>query len=235
MTLWRRAPRSVYQVYDEESYLAGEDAPAGMGEPVDSGGPVGVGLPAHEERERMTTLSHGPRAVPLLTFGLLGVVAAVAAIIVVVQLPHRPRAAPAPVVAHRDRTPSTWVSEPQQPKPALRSRLGSPTQAVTAAPAVSAPAASAETPHRFATPSSRGFGKSGGSAVYPSTPLTLPSAAIAGTASWPTSELALADELPAANRLPSASPSSLDDGSPSMSMSPPTGESQIDGEFGFER
>jgi hypothetical protein len=222
VTFWRRTPRSVYQVYDEERYLAGEDAPGGVSEPAGAVGPVG------DEREQMQAQSHGPRVVRLLALGLLGVVTAAAAIIVAVQMLHHTKAVSAPIAARRDHTRSVWTPS-QPPVPAWRAQPGSITRTVRAAPVASAPIVPAAAPPSSAATSSRGFGGSGGTVVSPPTPLTRSSAGIADAASWPTSE------LPPANGSPSANGSLLEGGSSVTSVFPPTNESHVDGEFGFER
>jgi hypothetical protein len=222
MTFWRRAPRSVYQVYDEESYLSGEGAAAGVGEPVGASGPVDAGRPVGDGREHMEALSHGPRAARLLILGLLGVITAVAAIIVAAHVLHHSRAAPSPVAAHRDRTRSAWTAMPQPPTPASRERPRSTTRTVTSAPVASVPALPAPSSHSFAAASSGGSGRSDASAVSPLASPTQPLVGIADAASLPASELPSTDELSSTNAsLPEAA-------------SPSANELHTDGEFGFE-
>ncbi len=191
MTFWQRTPRSVYQVYDEERYLAGEGVPDGVGEPAGTGRPVG------DEREWMQELSHGPRVIRLLVLGLLGVVTAIAATIVAAQVLHHTKAAPVPIAARRDHTRSLWTaSQPHLPASqphlyASRVRPGSTRRTVTSAPVASAPRTPAAVPYS----SIAALGRSGGSAMSPSRPSTRLSAGIAGAASWPTSESHVDDEF----------------------------------------
>jgi hypothetical protein len=209
MTLWHRAPRSVYQVYDEESYLSGEGAAAGVGEPTGASGPAGAGRSAGDGRERMEAPSHGPHAVRLLTLGLLGLVTAIAATIIVVQALHHSQAAPAPVTSHRDRTRSAWTatSQPPMPKPTPASRVqpGSTTRTVTSESVASAPVVPVPPAYISAAVSSGGSGRSGASAISPLASPTGPSAGVADAASLPVGEPLSASE------------------------------SHTDGEFGFER
>jgi hypothetical protein len=245
MTFWRRAPRSVYQVYDEESYLSGEGAPAGVGEPVASdelvstgtpagaSGPAGAGGLAGDERERMVALSHGLRTVRLLALSLLGIVTAIAATIVAAQVLHHSQAAPAPVVAHRDRTRSAWTVTPQPSMPVSRERPRSTTRAATVAPAILAPVAPTRPAHISAAASSRDSERSGSSTASPTSPTRL-SAGVADAASLPASELPSTDESFSTNALPpeGALPASE---LPATDESLSAGESHTYGEFGFEQ
>ncbi len=205
MTLWRRAPRSVYRVYDEESYLSGEGAAAGVGEPAGASPPAGADRSADGGYEQVEALSHSPRVVRLLTLGLLGVVTAIAATIVAAQLLHHSQAAQAPVAVHRDRGRSAWTATPRPPTPAPPVRPGSRTRTATVAPVVSASAIPAPPARISAVVSSGGSGRSGASAVSPLASRMRPSPVVADVALLPAGE--------------------------SLSES----ESHTDGEFGFER
>ena len=204
MTLWRRAPRSVYQVYGEESYLSGEGVAAGVGEPAGADGLPGAGRSTDGGHEQMEALSHSPRAIRLLMLGLLGVVAAIVATIVAAQVLHHSQAAPAPVVVHRDRTRSAWTATSQLPTPTPPVRAGSRTRTATFAPVVSASAIPAPPAHISAAVSSGGSGRSDTSVVSP-------------LASPMRSSPVVAD----AALLPAGEPLSAS-------------ESHADGEFGFE-
>lgn len=182
MTLWRRAPRSVYRVYDEESYLSGEGASAGVGGPADDG------------REQLAPPLRGPRALRLLALGLLGIVTAIAATIVAAQLLHHAQTDP-PVAARRDRTGSVWAMASQPPTPASREHPGSTTRSVTAAPVALAPAIPATPAHSSVAASLGGSARrSGGSVVSALVPPTRPSTGVANAAWLSASESLAANE-----------------------------------------
>lgn len=235
MTLWRRAPRSVYQVYDEESYLSGDGAAASVGEPTGASGldgvsgPAGAGRSAGEEREQMETLSHGPRAVRLLALGLLGVVSVIAATIIAAQTLHHSQAPPAPIAGRRDRVRSAWTATPHSPTPASRVRQSLTTRTGTVASVAPVPAIPLPPAHGSAAASSRGYGRSGVSAVSPSASPTWPSVGVADAVSLPASELSSPGRLRSTEGLSSTNELSLTNAPLSAS------ESQVDDEFGFER
>jgi hypothetical protein len=100
MTLWRRAPRSVYQVYGEDQYLAGD------GEPV------------REDRDEAEVQSHGSRSGRLLAFGLLaGVMASALGLVALDVLRHSPPAH-STAVAHSGPVQQSYPAEPAPTPPA---------------------------------------------------------------------------------------------------------------------
>jgi hypothetical protein len=96
MTLWKRAPRSVYQVYDEEQYLAGSDLPGseeiGLGHesqaPTNGSGQIDPGYPkdpgaapgvyTRQERDGLAERFRQRNSSRVLALGLLSVVTATA-------------------------------------------------------------------------------------------------------------------------------------------------------------
>lgn len=187
MTLWHRAPRSVYQVYDEEQYFAGEDEPV------------------VEDREQPAPSSHDPRSVRLLALGLLATVTLSVAGIVAVDALRRSHTTPAPAVSRRDPTRQARPVALSPPMPASGGERGSAVRTMTIATPVPVPAVSERPARRPAVVSPRCVGVPGRSGAYPLAAPIERTVAAADVASWHASE------------------------------SPPTDESQVDGEFGFER
>lgn len=218
MTFWRRAPRSVYRVYDEDQYLAGEPEHVGEGEP------------AGEDREQTAAVSRGPRSVRLLALGLLAAVTTSAAAIVAVEVSRHSQTASAPPVARRDRAHPAGPAVPRPPMPASRRWLGP-----TATPMASAPAVPERAMRRSVTASLSSAVTRGRSAPYSSTAPTQPSVGAADMAVWHTGE-----SLSAGGCSPIGEPPARDR-SPARGGLLTTGESlsaselHTDGEFGFER
>jgi hypothetical protein len=188
MTLWRRAPRSVYRVYDEEQYLSGE------GEPSSEPGPVG------EDLGQTTVPYSSPRTIRLLALGLFAVVTASAAVIVAVGVLSHPKAAPTLGVARHERThPSRILAVPESttPAPAVRPGWTAHAQTVVKVGAASATTASAALQQRSNSRSvspRRRFAAGGFSAVYAPTASAQPSSDVAREVVWGTSEAPLANE-----------------------------------------
>jgi hypothetical protein len=187
MSLWRRAPRSVYRVYEEEQYLAGEGEP-----PVED-------LPAAEDREAIAALSRGSRYGRLLPLGLLAAVTASATGIAAMAIMRRPYKAPVPAVAHRDRAHPTRPAASALPMPVSRARPGSIARAVKTVSLISPPVAAGPAAHRFAVVSPGPIGMGGRSAVYAPTSPIQPAAGAADMATWHTSELSATNESHADN------------------------------------
>jgi hypothetical protein len=177
MSFWRRAPRSVYQVYDEEQYLAGESETAGEGEL------------ASEDHEQITVPTqvptHGPRSVRLLALGVLAVVTVSAASIVAVAARHHSQTGPVPVVAHRGRTHPAWTTEPELP---TRVSQAQPSRTPRVVLVASAPVVPKLPAHSSAVSSSRRVGMDERSVMPPSGAPMQPSSEVADAAAWPTNE-----------------------------------------------
>lgn len=208
MTLWRRAPRSVYEVYDEEQYLSDEGEPIGEPESVSEG----FGQTAVSQ----TAVSYnGPRTVRLFALGLLSVVTVSAAAIIAVGVLRHPNAAPTLGVARRDRVYPTRPSaafESATPTSKVRSGWTSPTHTTVKAGAISVIAASVVPQvrpqvdgHSESSTRQQGFARDWHSVVHDTTAQIQASSDVEDKAVWGAGE-------------------------PSL-----TNEARIDGEFGFER
>lgn len=216
MTLWHRAPRAVYRVYDEDEYFAGtgepsgdepgpgsaQDAPAsGLGR-IDPAlhGDLGAesamyGTKGHRE---FAALSRGHNAVRLLAIGLLVGVTVSAASLVALELLGHSHPGLAPITAHLDTThPDRPALVRTAPTATARTAGAAPAQ-----PALASPEGPARRP---AVVSLRHVGMPGRSGANPFKPPTEWPVGAADVTAWHTSE------------------------------SPPTTERQVDSEFGFER
>jgi hypothetical protein len=193
MTLWHRAPRSVYEVYDEEQYLSGE------------GNPVGEPGSAGEDLGQTSVPYRGPRTVRLLALALLAVVTVSALGIVAVGLVRHPKVVPALGVARREHTHSSRTSaifKSTTPVSTVRPGLTAHVRAITRVSAASPAAASAITastaprprgPSRSGLPQQRfaTYGRS--SKDTPAAPLQS-SSSIASETVWVTGESPLTNE-----------------------------------------
>lgn len=186
MTLWRRAPRSVYEVYDEEGYLSGE------GEPI--GGPESADESFGQTAVSQTAVScKDSRTVRLFALGLLSVVTVSAAAIVAVGVSRHPNA-PALGVARRD---GVYPTRPS----AGRSGWIPRTHTTVKAAAVSAIAASAAPQvhprvggYSHSILRQQGFARGRPYVVYAATAEIQASSDAAGKAVWGTGESSFTSE-----------------------------------------
>jgi hypothetical protein len=230
MTLWRRAPRSVYQVYDEEQYLAGPKVPgserigpdhesqapaSGLGQ-IDPGYPHAPGaLPgayARQESDRLAERSTHRTSGRVLALSLLSVVTAGATGLVALEVSRHSAATPPPVSRHR--------------APARELRSAMPAASASASIASSAIVPAQAAPHRRAVVMPAEIERTASSpAVVPSRRVDTPARSAAGPAA--TQVERPAEAVDAAGGHPGESPS--------MATESQVDESQVDSEFGFER